>query len=99
MPILQTLLLVFFISVALYQFWYDWGLLSFAFLAGILGGAVYVNAFTLIAANEPEDYVELALSSASLANTVGVLFAVLTGLYLQCMIYHYHDVPGAILFC
>ena len=99
MPILQTVLLVFFIFVAFYQFWYDWGLLSLAFVAGLLGGAVYVNAFTLIASNVQAEYVELALSSASLADTLGIMFAVVTGLYLQCIIYQYHDVPGAMVSC
>jgi len=46
----QCFVLIFFVLDARFKFWYDNSLLSLAFFTGLLGGAVYVNAFRLIAA-------------------------------------------------
>jgi hypothetical protein len=48
MPILQFLLLIFFLVDAYLMWWYNWALLSLCFLAGLLGGAVYVGGFSLM---------------------------------------------------
>ena len=54
----------------------DWWLLAPALFVGFLGGGgVYVGAFTLIALEQPAAYVELALSSASVADTLGMILA------------------------
>ena len=53
----------------------DWWLLAPALFVGFLGGGVYVGAFTLIATEQPAAYVELALSSASVADTLGMILA------------------------
>ena len=99
MPMLQTLLLVFFMTTALYQYWYNWGLLSLAFVSGLLGGGVYVNAFTLIAREVHPDDVELALCSASVGDTIGIMIANVVGLFLQCLIYKHHHLEGAVVSC
>ncbi|KAF4031225.1 CLN3 protein [Phytophthora infestans] len=95
MPALQVLLLVFFTFVAATHFWYNWGLLSLCFVAGLLGGAVYVNAFTLLSRETPSSHVELALSAASVGDTVGVMLADCAGLFLQGCLYSINHLPGA----
>ncbi|CAK9008600.1 Protein BTN1 [Durusdinium trenchii] len=52
-----------------------WWLLFPALCVGFLGGGVYVGAFTLLAQEQPSAYVELALSSASVADTFGMILA------------------------
>ena len=49
------------------------GLLSLAFVVGLLGGAVYVHGFILIAKVTKPSQRETALSSASLADTFGIM--------------------------
>nr|CCA15854.1 cln3like protein putative [Albugo laibachii Nc14] len=72
---LQVLLLAFFISVAIWHIWYNWSLLCFTFMAGILGGSVYVNAYTLLATQIRPDWVEFALSATSIGDTLGIMLA------------------------
>ncbi|KAG2766375.1 hypothetical protein PC129_g14846 [Phytophthora cactorum] len=95
MPALQVVLLVFFTFVAATHFWYNWGLLSLCFVAGLLGGAVYVNAFTLLSKEIPSSHVELALSAVSVGDTVGVMLADCAGLFLQGCLYSINHLPGA----
>ena len=51
MPIMQCGLWIFFYAIAIQHFMYGYVLLLPAFVTGLLGGAVYVNAFTLIDKN------------------------------------------------
>ncbi len=48
MPLLQTLCLVLFTLTGMFHFWYNYSLLPMCFFVGLLGGSVYINAFTLI---------------------------------------------------
>ncbi|TYZ63990.1 hypothetical protein PybrP1_005660 [[Pythium] brassicae (nom. inval.)] len=96
MPALQTALLVLFALVSAYHVLYDWALLVLlCFVAGLLGGGVYVNAFTLLSREVRPDRVELALSAASVGDTVGVMLADCAGLVLQGCLYSIHGIPGA----
>lgn len=95
MPAMQTALLVFFTMVSAYHFWYNWSLLLFCFLAGLLGGGVYVNAFTLLSREVPASHVEFALSAASVGDTIGVMLADFTGIFLQGCLYSVNRIPGA----
>ncbi|TMW65779.1 hypothetical protein Poli38472_008421 [Pythium oligandrum] len=95
MPALQTALLVFFTLVSVFHFWYNWSLLVFCFLAGLLGGGVYVNAFTLLSREVPVSHVEFALSAASISDTLGIMAADFAGLYLQGCLYAVNRLPGA----
>ena len=53
-------------------------------MSGLLGGAVYVNAFTLIAHDvTPAPLRELALSAASVADSFGILLSDATGVLIQ----------------
>ncbi|KAH7463906.1 hypothetical protein PRIC2_005982 [Phytophthora ramorum] len=95
MPALQVLLLGFFTLVAATHFWYDWGLLVVCFVVGLLGGGVYVNAYTLLSKEIPQSHVELALAAVSVGDTVGVMFADCAGLFLQGCLYSINHLPGA----
>ncbi|RLN90971.1 hypothetical protein BBJ28_00015742 [Nothophytophthora sp. Chile5] len=95
MPALQTVLLVFFTLVAATHFWYNWGLLLLCFVVGLLGGGVYVNAYTLLSKEIPPSHVELALVAVSVGDTVGVMFADCAGLFLQGCLYSINRLPGA----
>jgi len=95
MPALQTVLLGFFTLVAATHFWYNWGLLALCFVVGLLGGGVYVNAYTLLSKEIPPSHVELALAAVSVGDTVGVMFADCAGLFLQGCLYSINHLPGA----
>lgn len=95
MPFLQTCLLAFFTVVSITHFWYNWSLLVFCFMTGLLGGGVYVNAFMLLSKEVPASHVEFALSAASVSDTVGIMMADFVGLILQGCLYSINRLPGA----
>merc|ERR1719491_1342043 len=96
MPVWQSCFLVFFILDVMWQFWWDWSLLGPCFITGLLGGTVYVNAFTRIA-NDFSDgnQRELALSAASAGDSFGTMLSDASGLVIQGCLYKYHGLPGA----
>jgi hypothetical protein len=51
--------------------------------AGLLGGAVYVNAFTLLSREVEPRLREFSLAAASLADSVGIALADITGILIQ----------------
>ncbi len=87
MPVLQCALLGFFYADAAYQFWNGWSLLLPAFVVGLLGGAVYVNAFTLIDREVEPAFREFALTTASVADSLGIIAADVTSMFLQACLY------------
>lgn len=95
MPVLQVLLLGFFTLIAVTHWWYNWSLLAVCFFVGLLGGGVYVNAYTLLSKEICSSHVELALGAASVGDTVGVMFADCVGLFLQGCLYSYNRLPGS----
>lgn len=99
MPAAQAGLLAFFISVAATRWWYNWALLVPCFVCGLLGGAVYVNAFTLLARNEPPSTRELSLGAASVADSIGIALADITGVLLQGCLFRINGIPGAAFKC
>lgn len=99
LPGLQCLLLIFFCINAVAQFWYNWSLLIPCFVAGLLGGAVYVAGFSLISRNTREEYRELALVSASIADTLGIMASDVFGLIVQGCLYRANGIPGATFSC
>merc|ERR1719320_119922 len=84
MPALQCGFLIFFIiNAAGSNLWVGWSLLLPAFCVGLLGGAVYVNAYCMVTRNLPKKFHEFALSSASQADSIGIMLANVTSLYIQ----------------
>jgi len=83
MPTIQALLLAFFSLNVIYMFWFNYGLLALCFLAGVLGGAVYVHAFLLISREIEPENVEFSLTSASIADTFGILFSDIAGIMIR----------------
>ncbi|CAK9008640.1 Protein BTN1 [Durusdinium trenchii] len=80
--LLQILMAIFFTFAAVHPFG-GWWLLAPSLFVGFLGGGVYVGAFSLIAKEQNSAYVELALCSASVADTIGMIFANILGLIAQ----------------
>ena len=74
------------------MFWYDWTLLLPSFIVGLIGGAVYVGAFALIAEDVEEDKREFSLSAASIADSIGILFSNICGVWIQKGLYEYHGI-------
>mmetsp|Transcript_8840 Transcript_8840/g.13607 ORF Transcript_8840/g.13607 Transcript_8840/m.13607 type:complete len:411 (-) Transcript_8840:108-1340(-) len=99
MPILQCINVVVFWEIAKHQFWYNNLLLLPAFYVGLLGGGVYINGYSRICLDIPPEYREFALSSTSLAESLGVVAAEVVGLYLQACLYQIHDIDGAMVSC
>jgi CLN3 protein len=113
MPGLQVLNLVFFSWAALHgdgapysiangtgHWWYDETVFHcLAFYAGLLGGAVYVHGYVRIVKDVDPLHTEFALAATSVAESIGILVADLSGLVLQSCIYQAHDIDGALLTC
>ena len=57
------------------------------FGVGLLGGAVYVNGFALLAESVPPHLKEFSLSAASLADSLGVALADVVAIFIQAAIY------------
>ena len=87
MPTLQCVFWIFYYAVAVEHFFYGWALLIPAFGVGLLGGAVYVNAFTLIDREIEPAYREFALTTASVADSIGIITADVTSMFLQACLY------------
>ena len=95
MPVLQCLFLAFFWANAAAQWWNDWGLVLPCFATGLLGGAVYVGAFSLIAEDIPKGtHRNFALTAASVADSVGIVCADLLGIIIQQQLYAVHGIQG-----
>ncbi|KAI8105442.1 hypothetical protein M9434_000028 [Picochlorum sp. BPE23] len=99
MPGIQVVLLLFFGCVAVYHVLYNWGLLLPCFCTGLLGGAVYVNAFTLISRDVPVEYKEFSLAAASVSDSIGVAAADVAGILLQGCLFKLNGLQGADFKC
>ncbi|GMH32514.1 hypothetical protein BSKO_00348 [Bryopsis sp. KO-2023] len=99
MPVLQVVLLFFFYADAATHFWYNNGLIVLCFVVGLLGGAVYVNAFTLLSKEVEPRYVEFSLTAASLADSFGITLADLAGIFIQGCLYKTNGLSGAVYKC
>ena len=68
---------------------------SFLFLIPYLtlvSGAVYVNGFSLISEKVKEEVREFSLSTASIADSCGIVASTLISIAIQKSIYDYHDI-------
>lgn len=74
-------------------------LLSISFYTGLLGGAVYVHGYKRIVADVPAQYTEFALSSTSVAESLGIVMADISGLFLQSCLYRSNGLNGALVQC
>ncbi|EIE19722.1 hypothetical protein COCSUDRAFT_54594 [Coccomyxa subellipsoidea C-169] len=99
MPALQMGLLFFFVAVAILHFWYNWWLLAPCFVTGLLGGAVYVNAFTLLSREVEPRLREFSLAAASLADSVGIALADICGVLIQGCLFKANGLTGADFTC
>jgi len=99
MPVAQVGWLLFFVADAVGQFWWNWGLLGPCFITGLLGGAVYVNAFNLIAREVEPQYREFSLAAASVADSAGVAVADVAGIIIQGCLFKVHGLQGADFAC
>jgi battenin len=92
MPVMQCVILGFFVADAYMRWWYNWSLLLLCFIVGLFGGAVYVGGFSLIAETVPPHLKEFSLSAASLGSDIGIACATVAGVFIQRALYHYHDI-------
>jgi len=99
MPILQCINLVFFYFVATYHFWYDYSLLVPCFYVGLLGGGVYVHGYMRINKDLPMSQREFALSTSSVADTLGIMLADISGLFIQSCLYRNNGLNGSVVSC
>lgn len=99
MPALQCLLLVFFSVNAVAHLWYGWTLLLLCLLTGLLGGAVYVNSFTLLSKEVEPTMKEFSLSAACVADSVGIACADATAILIQGCLFRWQGLPGAAYTC
>jgi battenin len=74
-------------------------LLSGSFYTGLLGGGVYVHGYKRIVADVSPSKVEICLASVSVADSIGILVADVSGLFLQSCLYRHHGIPGALVGC
>eukprot|EP00903_Cladosiphon_okamuranus_P005515 g5494.t2 len=70
-------------SLPAVQLFYGNGLLFLCFGVGLVGGLGYVNAFRLVAEAVPPELKELALASASVGDSFGVMLSDVFGTFVQ----------------
>jgi battenin len=99
MSFLQCALLLFFVLDAAVHWWYNYGLLLACFGAGLLGGAVYVNAFTLLAREVVPPLREFSLGAASLGDSLGIACADAAAVMIQGCLYRVNGLAGAAFSC
>ncbi|CAM9788942.1 unnamed protein product [Pylaiella littoralis] len=99
LPAVQVAMLIFFYLVAVEKFLYGYGLLFLCFGVGLVGGLGYVNAFRLVAEAVPPELKELALASASVGDSFGVMFSDIFGTFVQACVYKRNGIPGAWATC
>lgn len=100
MPFLQVINLAFFYYVAMNQVFNNfYVLILLCFYVGLLGGGVYVNAYMRMNKDLPLSKREFALSTASVADSLGILIADLSGLFIQSCLYTHHGIKGAVVNC
>jgi battenin len=99
MPILQCANLAFFYLVATYHFWYNDFLLILCLYSGLLGGSVYVNGYMRVNKDLPISIREFALSTVSIADSVGIVFADFSGLFIQSCLYRSNGLSGSVVSC
>lgn len=83
MPFIQVLNLIFFWINAVHHFWYNYSILPVAFVAGILGGFVYVQGFSRLNSDLPIELREFGMASAGVADSFGILIADISALFIQ----------------
>jgi battenin len=99
MPVLQCVLLVFFAFDAVVHVWWNWWLLCLCFVAGLLGGAVYVNSFTLLTHEVEPHLREFSLSAACVADSFGIAAADITAIFIQGCLFKLQGLTGAAYKC
>jgi battenin len=99
MPMLQGVNLFIFWLISIHHFWYDYSVLLMCFIAGLLGGGVYVQGYNRINADMPKELREFAISSASVADSFGILVADISSLFIQSCIYQKNGIDGAVVNC
>lgn len=99
MPFLQCLLLLFFGLDAVLHVWWNWWLLCLCFVAGLLGGAVYVNSFTLMSLEVQPALKEFSLSAACVADSIGIACADLIAIFIQGCLFKLQGLAGAAFKC
>lgn len=87
MPVLQVLLMGFFILNGYEHLWWHESVLALAFVVGLIGGGVYVHGFIFISQHTRPVHRETAMACASVADTLGILTANLVGLIVQGCLY------------
>ena len=95
LPLAQLALLVAFAADALARVWYDFSLLGPCVVVGLLGGAVYVHGFKLVALATPPARRELAMTGACIAADLGLMAGSAAAVVLQACIYQAHGLDDA----
>jgi len=99
MPGLQVMNLVLFWINSVHHYLYNYSLLFPCFYAGLLGGSVYVQCYSRINCDLPVDIRELALASAAVADSLGIIVADIASLFIQSCIYDRNNIEGAAVEC
>lgn len=95
LPVGQALLLVAFVLQGIYRVIPSpWVVLCFVVVVGLFGGACYVNAFRQISEDMKDPRLrEFSLGVASVADTLGIVLASITAIFLECELDKYHGFP------
>eukprot|EP00924_Labyrinthula_sp_SR-Ha-C_P013622 snap_masked-scaffold_5-processed-gene-8.59-mRNA-1 protein AED:0.04 eAED:0.04 QI:0/-1/0/1/-1/1/1/0/442 len=96
LPWIQVFLLILFTGATMSQgFFFNPFILTFlSFCSGLIGGAVYVNAFNLISVDEEinPSLREFSIAAATVADTVGIITADVLGLIFQGCLYGWNKI-------
>lgn len=93
LPVVQLAMLFFFVVNAVYHVWWNNTIVPLTFFAGLIGGLVYVHGFILLSKSiEDQKKREVALSTASVADTAGIMCANLIGIAIQGCLYRANNI-------
>eukprot|EP01084_Bolivina_argentea_P258221 435231_1 len=95
----QLFLLLFFLAVCYWRFWTGVSIYPLCIVAGLFGGATYVNAFALVSRMVPANIKERIIGGISVSDTFGIVMADIAGLFIQGCMYRHHSIPGGEFNC
>jgi battenin len=71
---------------------YSGSVYCICFIVGLFGGACYVNGFSLLAETVDPSMKEFSLSTASIADSFGIVIATSVAIFIQQSLYSYHQI-------
>jgi len=96
---LQIVFLVLFVWNGAAQAWVGMSLIVGSMCVGLVGGTLYIQIALLIDSEVEPSMRELALSTASVGEPLGIILSDVAGIFIQACLYQKLGIPGATATC